>query len=113
MPDVPRDQIVDFMVEKSQWIVVTPDDWIAGIERLQGLTCSFGKFMMWFEDWAPRDKIHRRYELLARYVMPHFQGTIAAPIASNKWAAERQETLVAGRVKALDRARQVYADRQS
>ncbi len=53
------------------------------------------------------------YELLDRYVMPHFQGTIAAPIASNKWAAERQETLVAGRVKALDRARQVYADRQS
>ena len=35
VPDVPRDQIVDFMVEHNQWIVGTPDDAIAGIERLQ------------------------------------------------------------------------------
>ena len=74
VPDVPRDQIVDYMVDHNQWIVGTPDDCIAGIERLQEITGGFGKFMIRVEDWAPRDKIHRSYELLARYVMPHFRG---------------------------------------
>ena len=64
-------------------------------------------------DWAPREKILRSYELMARYVMPQFQGTVAATIASNQWAAERQDTLVAGRVRALDRAKQVYAERRN
>jgi limonene 1,2-monooxygenase len=97
VPDVPRDQIVDFMVEKNQWIVGTPDDCIAGIERLQEMTGGFGKFMMRVEDWAPRDKIHRSYELLARYVMPHFQGSVAGIEISNDWAAERRESLQANR----------------
>jgi limonene 1,2-monooxygenase len=97
VPDVPRDQIVDFMVEKNQWIVGTPDDCIAGIERLQEMTGGFGKFMMRVEDWAPRDKIHRSYELLARYVMPHFQGSVAGIKISNDWTAERRESLQANR----------------
>ena len=92
-PDVPRDQIVDYMVDHNQWIVGTPDDCIAGIERLQELTGGFGKFMMRVEDWAPRDKIHRSYELLARYVMPYFQGSLKGIQTSNQWASERKEAL--------------------
>ncbi len=97
VPDVPRDQIVDYMVEHNQWIVGTPDDCIAGIERLQELTGGFGKFMMRVEDWAPRDRIHRSYELLARYVMPHFQGSLSGIQISNDWASERREALQANR----------------
>jgi len=97
VPDVPRDQIVDYMVDHNQWIVGTPDDCIAGIERLQELTGGFGKFMMRVEDWAPRDKIHRSYELLARYVMPHFQGSLSGIQISNNWASERREALQANR----------------
>ena len=92
-PDVPRDQIVDYMVDHNQWIVGTPDDCIAGIERLQELTGGFGKFMMRVEDWAPRHKIHRSYELLARYVMPYFQGSLKGIQTSNQWASERKEAL--------------------
>ncbi len=97
VPDVPRDQIVDYMVDHNQWIVGTPDDCIAGIERLQELTGGFGKFMVRVEDWAPRDKIHRSYELLARYVMPHFQGSLQGIQTSNEWASERREALQANR----------------
>ena len=61
------------------------------------MTGGFGKFMMRVEDWAPRDKIHRSYELLARYVMPHFQGSVAGIKISNDWAAERRESLQANR----------------
>ena len=104
VPDVPRDQIVDFMVEKNQWIVGTPDDCIAGIERLLALTGGFGKFMMRVEDWAPRDKIHRSYELLARYVMPHFQGSLTGIKTSNNWTVERRESLQANRYAGIKAA---------
>ena len=104
VPDVPRDQIVDYMVDHNQWIVGTPDDCIAGIERLQELTGGFGKFMIRVEDWAPRDKIHRSYELLARYVMPHFQGSLQGIQTSNEWASERREALQANRYAGIKAA---------
>ena len=104
VPPVPRDQIVDFMVDNNQWIVGTPDDCIAGIERLQELSGGFGNFMVRVEDWAPRDKIHRSYELLARYVMPRFQGSLEGIFTSQQWASERREALQANRTAGLKQA---------
>jgi limonene 1,2-monooxygenase len=111
--DGPMDKVVDNMAEAGSWIVGTPDDCIEAINRLQEQSGGFGGFLVQTVDWAPREKMLRSYELMARYVMPQFQGTVASTIASNKWAAERKETLVAGRIRALDRAKQVHADRQS
>jgi limonene 1,2-monooxygenase len=104
LPNAPFDKIVDHMVEANQWIVGTPDDCIAGIRRLQEISGGFGSFMVRVEDWAPRDKIHRSYELLARYVMPQFQGSLTGIIASNQWASERKESLQANRMAGLKRA---------
>ena len=64
-------------------------------------------------DWAPRDSMLRSYELLARYVMPHFQGSALATKASQDWAIAHQDELVRGRVRAIDRAQQVYAERNN
>ena len=111
--DGPMDKVVDNMAESGSWIVGTPDDCIQAINRLQEQSGGFGGFLVQTVDWTSREKMMRSYELLARYVMPQFQGTVASTIASNKWAAERQEILVAGRVRAIDRAKQVYADRQN
>ncbi len=111
--DGPMDKVVDNMAESGSWIVGTPEDCIEAINRLQEQSGGFGGFLVQTIDWAPREKILRSYELLARYVMPQFQGTVASTIASNQWATERKETLVAGRVRAIDRAKQAYADRQS
>ncbi|NQW22346.1 MAG: LLM class flavin-dependent oxidoreductase [SAR202 cluster bacterium] len=111
--DGPLDKVVDNMAEAGSWFVGTPDDIIEGINRLQEQSGGFGAFLVQTVDWAPRDKMLKSYELFARYVMPQFQGTVASTYASNQWATERQETLVAGRVRAIDRAKQVYADRQA
>ena len=59
-------------------------------------------------DWAAREHMLHSYELIARHVMPHFQGSAEATIASNQWAYERHENLQAGRARALDRAREDY-----
>lgn len=107
--DGPLDKVIDFMADAGYWIVGTPDDCVASIERLAEQSGGFGGFMVQTIDWAPRDKMLQSYELLARYVMPQFQGTAASTAASNRWAAEHKEKLVAGRVRAIDQAREDYA----
>ena len=49
------------------------------------------------EDWAPRDKLHRSYELMARYVMPQFQGTLTGIQTSQQWASGLKDTLQVNR----------------
>ncbi len=55
----------------------------------------YGGLLVQTIDWAPRDKMLHSYELLARYVMPQFQGSVASTTASNRWAHERRDTLLA------------------
>ena len=109
--DGPLDKVIDFMADAGYWIVGTPDDCIAGIKRLEERSGGYGGFLVQTIDWAPRDKMLHSYELLARYVMPQFQGSVASTAASNRWTSERRETLVAGRARAIERAREDYTAR--
>ena len=111
MVDGPADKVIDGMVERGAWIVGTPDDCVAGIRRLAEESGGFGGFLVQTVDWAPREAMLHSYELLARYVMPQLQGSAAGTQASNDWAYERRELLMAGRMRAIDRARQTYAER--
>ncbi len=108
VPDVPANQIVDYMVERNQWVIGTPDDCIAAIERLQEISGGFGGFMVRVEDWGQREKVLHSYELLARYVMPHFQGTLRGINVSNQWASDRKEALQMNRLAGLKRATDSY-----
>ena len=108
VPDVPQNKIVDFMAENNQWIVGTPDDCIAGIERLLEASGGFGGLLIRVEDWAPRDKIMRSYELLARYVMPRFQGSLVGIEGSNQWAAQLKDELQVNRRAGLEAATNAY-----
>jgi limonene 1,2-monooxygenase len=108
IPDVPADRVVDYMSENNQWIVGTPDDCVAGINRLLDASDGFGSLLVRVEDWAPRDKILRSYELLARYVMPRFQGSLAGIETSNQWAARIKGELQIGRRAGLQAAADAY-----
>ena len=110
--DGPLEKVIDQMADNGSWIVGTPDDCIEAIHKLDEQSGGFGGFLIQTVDWAPREKMLRSYELLARYVMPQFQGTVAATAASNQWATERQESLVGGRVRAVNQATQVVANRR-
>jgi len=107
--DGPLEKVIDFMADAGHWIVGTPDDCIEGIKRLEEQSGGYGGFLVQTVDWAPRDKMLHSYELLARYVMPQFQGSVLSTAASNRWAFERRDTLMAGRTSAIERARQDYA----
>ena len=107
----PADKVIDGMVKRGAWIVGTPDDCVDGIRRLAEQSGGFGGFLVQTVDWAPREAMLHSYELLARYVMPQFQGSTAGTQASNTWAYERRELLMAGRMRAIDHARRSYAER--
>jgi limonene 1,2-monooxygenase len=107
--DGPLEKVIDFMADAGHWFVGTPDDCIEGIRRLEERSGGYGGFLVQTVDWAPRDKMLHSYELLARYVMPQFQGSVLSTAASNRWAFERRDTLMAGRTRAIERARQDYA----
>jgi limonene 1,2-monooxygenase len=108
IPDIPANQIVDHMVENNQWIVGTPDDCIAGINRLLEASDGFGGLLIRVEDWAPREKVLRSYELLARYVMPQFQGSLEGIETSNRWASQVKDTLQSNRKAGLQAATEAY-----
>jgi len=109
--DGPQEKIIDAMIDNGTWIIGDPDDCIAGIRKLEERSGGFGGFMVQTIDWAQREQVLHSFELLARYVMPVFQGTTLSTAASNKWAFEHQEVLTAGRVQAIDRAKSDYANR--
>ncbi len=109
-PDVPPNEVVDFMVANHQWIVGTPDDAVAAINRLQEISGGFGGLMVLVADWTTRDKVLHSYELLARYVFPHFQGTLAGIKTTARWASERKEVMQGGRLAGLKRADELYYD---
>ena len=109
--DCPLEKIIDIMAENGSWIIGTPDDCIEGIKLLGEKSGGFGGFLVQTIDWAPREKMLHSYELMARYVMPQFQGSAAGLAASNQWSYDRKETLSAGRTRAIDKAKETWATR--
>lgn len=109
----PADRIVEQMVEAGSWVVGTPDDAVAAIERLQERSGGFGGMMVWANEWAPRHKVRRSYELLARHVMPRFQGSLAGIESSNAVARARAAITGEQRTDAVEKAQRAYEDQQA
>ena len=106
--DGPADKIIDVMADSGGWCVGTPDDLIARIEELDAVSGGFGGFLIQATEWATREQVLHSYELVARYVTPHFQGSLASLEASQAWSEDIKEELKERRAKAMDRARQDY-----
>jgi len=81
---VPEEHAVEALVERGAWLVGTPDDCIAAIERLEDLSGGFGGLLVMVQDWATREQQRRSYELLARYVMPRYTGALVGVEAGHR-----------------------------
>ncbi|MCC7363351.1 MAG: LLM class flavin-dependent oxidoreductase [Dehalococcoidia bacterium] len=71
-----NDSTLEQEIAEDTVIVGTPDDMIAAVERLQEATGGFGTFLVLAHDWTTREKTLHSYELMARFVVPHFQGML-------------------------------------
>jgi limonene 1,2-monooxygenase len=93
-----KDQpIADFtpqsVVERRDWVVGTPDDAIAWIEKKIADNGSFGGIMLTTHEWAGAEKLRRSLELFARYVIPHFNSgrynyQAEAQLLADRYAAD-------------------------
>jgi limonene 1,2-monooxygenase len=106
--DGPREAVVDQMTASGSWIVGTPDDCVAAIRRYLEMTGGFGGLLVLAHEWAPREQTLRSYELLARYVMPHFQGSLAGVRASAAWAAAHAADFGRRAVQAIEAAHRAH-----
>lgn len=111
--DGPVDTIIDTMVEHGAWCVGTPDDLIAHIKRLDEESGGFGGFLIQATEWGTREQVLHSYELIARYVRPHFQGSLANLRASAAWASEKKDELIGLRAQAIEKAKRDYVEHAS
>ena len=101
---VPENQAVEALIDRGAWLVGTPDDCIAMVERLEELSGGFGGLLVMVQDWATREQQRRSYELLARYVMPRYTGALAGVESAHRLGvAERNDSSEAMR-KAIEKA---------
>jgi limonene 1,2-monooxygenase len=94
LPGIPEqgtpEECLDTMIRAGFVIVGTPDDLIVQVERLEEQSGGFGAFLVTAHEWADRMATRRSYELIARYVMPHFQDTRAYTQRSMEWVKENR-----------------------
>jgi limonene 1,2-monooxygenase len=72
-PDVTGDP-AEYLVSSGLACIGTPDDCVRHFERLwTGSDGGFGGVLLLAHNWADWTATQRSYELMARYVHPHFQ----------------------------------------
>jgi limonene 1,2-monooxygenase len=94
LPGVPEEgsaeECLDAMIDAGFVVVGTPDDLVRQLERLETQSGGFGAFLVTAHEWANRAATRRSYELIARYVMPHFQASNAYTRRSMEWVQENR-----------------------
>lgn len=100
-PEGSIDDAVEAMNATGFTVIGTPDDAIAQIERLQEQSGGFGCLLLMAHEWADREATRRSYELIARYVMPRFQGALEGTEISNRWAAENRPEFMGKAMQAI------------
>ena len=102
---------MDRMIARGGAIVGTPDDAIKRInEVIEVSGGGFGGLLVLAHEWASREKTLKSYEMLARYVMPKFQGASVPIEYSQQWTAERKDQLFSTSVKAVVKAMHDYKE---
>jgi limonene 1,2-monooxygenase len=106
-------EMADAMNESGFAVIGTPDDAIAQIERLADQSGGFGTFLTMAQEWADRPAMWRSYELMARYVFPHFQGSADTTTASRDWAAENRPEFISAATAAVMTAVQKHHEEKA
>jgi limonene 1,2-monooxygenase len=69
-------------------VIGTPEMAIAQIERLLEQTGGLGTFLIQAHDWADPAATWKSYELFAKHVIPHFDGSLKTRAENNAWCME-------------------------
>lgn len=94
---------VEWCCKNGSFIAGSPEDVIEGLQRVwEASRGGFGGVLLLAHEWATsQEKIWRHYELFARYVAPHFQGTIERFARAHRWTVDNREAFNAGEAQAI------------
>lgn len=97
---------INYLREKQIACIGTPDDCIEHFERIwQGSNGGCGAILLLAQNWANWEATKKSYELMARYVHPHFQrGMISWRQRAYDDAAEKYATAGAASKAAVEAA---------
>ncbi len=101
-------EMIEFVNNSGVGAIGTVDDCAAQIDRLLTQSTGFGAYLVLAHEWANPVATHRSFELIARYVMPHFQGSSANLVAAKQRAEDARELLASKSVTAVDQMRARY-----
>lgn len=102
------DEMVDF-VNGGLGVIGTPDQAVAQIEELlEQSNGGFGAYLTLAHNWANTQATKKSYELFARHVMPHFQGTVDSLLGAANRAQEARPDLAGKQLAAVDEATARY-----
>jgi limonene 1,2-monooxygenase len=102
-------EMISFVNDSGFGAIGTPDMCIAQIERLMAQSNGgFGAYLMMAHNWANPQATLRSYELVARHVMPRFQGHHQATMDAAHRAREARPDLAAVHAQAVEDARVRY-----
>ena len=85
VPDDFKGDPVEAYLALGQAVVGTPDEAIERIQQLVDESGGFGCFLLMAHNWARWEDTKRSYEMIARYVVPHFQQLNVNREASMNW----------------------------
>ncbi|MEE2702627.1 MAG: LLM class flavin-dependent oxidoreductase [Myxococcota bacterium] len=112
-PEGAIDDAVDAITASGFAVIGNVDDAIEQIERLEKQSGGFGCYMNLAHEWADRDATRKSYELMARYVMPHFQGRDASHASSLEWARSNREQFMGAHMQAVGNQIQKHVQEQA
>ena len=95
---------IDALIASRIATIGTPDDLVAQIERLERQSGGFGVFLDMAHNWADFAATRRSYELIARYVMPRFDGRAGRQEDAWRRAMAKKPELAERRQAGIDRA---------
>ncbi len=95
-------EMIDFVNESGLGSVGTVDQAGEQIERLTKQSGGFGCYLLLAHEWADPRATQHSYELIARHVMPQFQGQDWSTLRAKERAEASREQLSARSMKAVD-----------
>ncbi len=110
MPGANVREMISFVNDSGFGAIGTPDMCTVQIERLMKQSNGgFGAYLMLAHNWANPQATLRSYELVARHVMPQFQGHSRSTVDAAERARSARPELAAVHAKAVEVATERYA----
>jgi limonene 1,2-monooxygenase len=103
-------EMIDFINQSGLGVIGTPEECAAQIDRLvKQSNGGFGCYLLLGHNWANQQATAKGFELIARHVMPHFQGQARSTLDAAERARAARPELAGLHAKAVEAAGERYA----